>query len=124
MNFLVTEGYVDAAAAFEQESGTDAGVQLSSITDRMDIRKAVQAGDVPAAMERVNDLNPEVCWGMALGLGGAAAAAGGCCRCVPQPEVRVCWGTALGTGGAAGCCQRVPPPAPSPADAPLRGRPT
>lgn len=60
MDYLVTEGYVDAAAAFEAESGAQPGCQLSSITDRMEIRRAVQAGDVPAAIERVNDLNPEV----------------------------------------------------------------
>lgn len=60
MNYLVTEGYVDAAAAFQQETGTAPGVQLGSITDRMAIRRAVQAGDVVAAVERVNDLNPEV----------------------------------------------------------------
>jgi hypothetical protein len=60
MNFLVTEGYVDAARAFEEDSGTAPGVDLSSITDRMEIRKAVHSGDVDAAIERVNDINPEL----------------------------------------------------------------
>lgn len=60
MNFLVTEGYVDAARVFERESGTGPGVDLDQITDRMDIRKAVQSGDVEQAIERVNDLDPEI----------------------------------------------------------------
>jgi hypothetical protein len=60
MNFLVTEGYVEAAETFEKESGTSPGVDLSSIADRTAIRKAVQSGDVEDAIERVNDLNPEI----------------------------------------------------------------
>ena len=60
MNFLVTEGYVEAARMFERESGTGPGVDLESITDRMQIRKAVQNGNVEDAIDRVNDLNPEI----------------------------------------------------------------
>jgi hypothetical protein len=60
MNFLVTEGYVEAARMFESESGTAPGVDLESITDRMQIRKAVQNGDEEDAIDRVNDLNPEI----------------------------------------------------------------
>lgn len=54
------QGYVDAARTFESESGTAPGVQLSTIMDRMEIRKAVQAGQVEEAIDKVNDLNPEV----------------------------------------------------------------
>lgn len=54
------QGYVDAARMFESESGTAPGVQLSTIMDRMEIRKAVQAGQVEEAIDKVNDLNPEV----------------------------------------------------------------
>ena len=60
MNFLVTEGYVDAARALQRETGTDPGVDLAAIRDRMEIRRAVQSGDIEAAIERVNDLNPEI----------------------------------------------------------------
>eukprot|EP00879_Flechtneria_rotunda_P005177 GHRR01005459.1.p1 GENE.GHRR01005459.1~~GHRR01005459.1.p1 ORF type:complete len:230 (+),score=84.88 GHRR01005459.1:272-961(+) len=60
MNFLVTEGYVEAARQFEQESGTAPGVELSTIADRVEIRKAVQSGQVEEAIEKVNDLNPEI----------------------------------------------------------------
>ncbi len=58
---LCVQGYVDAARAFESESGTSPGLDLNAITDRMEIRKAVQSGDVEEAIERTNDLDPEVC---------------------------------------------------------------
>ncbi|KAF9672299.1 hypothetical protein SADUNF_Sadunf11G0026900 [Salix dunnii] len=59
MNFLVTEGYVDAAEKFQMESGTDR-IDLATITDRMAVKKAVQCGNVEDAIEKVNDLNPEI----------------------------------------------------------------
>ncbi|KAF8029881.1 hypothetical protein BT93_E2334 [Corymbia citriodora subsp. variegata] len=59
MNFLVTEGYVDAAEKFRMESGTE-HIDLTTITDRMAVKKAVQCGNVEDAIEKVNDLNPEI----------------------------------------------------------------
>lgn len=38
-----------------------ADIDLGTITDRMAVRKAVQCGQVEDAIEKVNDLNPEVC---------------------------------------------------------------
>lgn len=60
MNFLVTEGFVDAAEKFRKESGTEPDIDLSTITDRMAVKKAVQCGNVEDAIEKVNDLNPEI----------------------------------------------------------------
>lgn len=60
MNYLVVEGYKDAAEQFSIESGLAPMVDIASIQDRMDIRRAVQSGNVDAAIERVNDLNPDV----------------------------------------------------------------
>ncbi|XP_071935015.1 protein GID8 homolog isoform X5 [Coffea arabica] len=60
MNFLVTEGYVDAAEKFRKESGTEPDIDLATITDRMAVKKAVQCGNVEDAIEKVNDLNPEI----------------------------------------------------------------
>ncbi|XP_021847785.1 protein GID8 homolog isoform X2 [Spinacia oleracea] len=59
MNFLVTEGYVDAAEKFRTESGTE-HIDLATIMDRMAVKKAVQCGNVEDAIEKVNDLNPEI----------------------------------------------------------------
>ncbi|KAK1260194.1 hypothetical protein QJS04_geneDACA022527 [Acorus gramineus] len=60
MNFLVTEGYVEAAEKFRMESGTEPDIDLATITDRMAVKKAVQCGNVKDAIEKVNDLNPEI----------------------------------------------------------------
>lgn len=57
---MLQQGYVEAAESFSKESNTQPGVDLAAITDRMEIRKAVQSGDIQDAIERVNDLNPEV----------------------------------------------------------------
>ncbi|KAE8806086.1 pg4 [Hordeum vulgare] len=60
MNFLVTEGLVDAAHRFRLESGTQPEIDLATIIDRMEVKKAVQSGNVQEAVERINDLNPTV----------------------------------------------------------------
>lgn len=60
MNYLVIEGYKDAAEKFSRESGLQPGIDLASIQDRMNIRNSIQAGDIEDAIERVNDLDPEV----------------------------------------------------------------
>eukprot|EP00762_Andalucia_godoyi_P007266 ANDGO_08084.mRNA.1 Glucose-induced degradation protein 8 homolog len=60
MNYLVIEGYQEAAQLFETESGVSAGIDLSTIQERMQIRSAVERGDIHAAIDKVNDLNPEI----------------------------------------------------------------
>ena len=64
---------MDAARAFQEESGTDPGADLHGIAGRMEIRAAVQGGRIEDAIDRVNDLDPEV---RARGARAAAAAAG------------------------------------------------
>ncbi|ONL95756.1 LisH and RanBPM domains containing protein [Zea mays] len=60
MNFLVTEGFVDAADKFRIESGTQPEIDLAIIADRMEVKRAVQSGNVQEAIEKINDLNPTV----------------------------------------------------------------
>ncbi|GJJ78930.1 glucose-induced degradation protein 8 [Entomortierella parvispora] len=60
MNYLIIEGYKDAAEKFSQESGATPPVNLESIQDRMIVRTAIQRGNIEEAIERVNDLNPEI----------------------------------------------------------------
>ncbi|XP_051128724.1 protein GID8 homolog [Andrographis paniculata] len=60
MNFLVTEGYLDAAEKFQLESSTEPGVDLATGIDRMAVKKALQGGYVEDAIGKVNDLNPEI----------------------------------------------------------------
>ncbi|KAG5460440.1 MAG: hypothetical protein BJ554DRAFT_7509, partial [Olpidium bornovanus] len=60
MNYLVIEGYKNAAERFSAESGIVPMVDLASIQQRMEMRNAIQQGRIEEAIERVNDLNPEV----------------------------------------------------------------
>ncbi|KAF9584655.1 hypothetical protein BGW38_005706 [Lunasporangiospora selenospora] len=60
MNYLIIEGYKDAAEKFSQESGAKPPVNLDSIQDRMIVRTAIQRGNIEEAIEKVNDLNPEI----------------------------------------------------------------
>lgn len=62
MDYLVIEGYKSAAEEFSQEASLTPPVDFESIESRMDIREALQRGDVEDAITRVNDLNPEVSW--------------------------------------------------------------
>lgn len=63
MDYLVIEGYKSAAEEFSQEARLAPPVDFESIESRMEIREALQRGDVEDAITRVNDLNPEVCVG-------------------------------------------------------------
>lgn len=60
MDYLVIEGYKDAAQRFSSETGINPQVDLESIENRMIIRSAIQRGDVEDAIGRVNELDPEV----------------------------------------------------------------
>ena len=60
MDYLVIEGYKDAAESFVKEANLTPNIDLNSIENRMNIRNAVQSGQIEAAIEMVNDLDPEV----------------------------------------------------------------
>ena len=67
MDYLVIEGYKSAAEEFSKEAGMESPVDFDSIENRMNIREALQRGDVGEAITQVNDLNPEVsCFPCAL----------------------------------------------------------
>jgi len=60
MNYLVIEGYMEAAEKFQQESGTEPEVDLKSIANRMAVRNAIQSGNIEDGIERVNKLDPKI----------------------------------------------------------------
>ncbi|KAF8647922.1 hypothetical protein AX16_006454 [Volvariella volvacea WC 439] len=60
MDYLVIEGYKSAAEEFSKEAGIEPPVDFDSIESRMNIREALQRGDIEDAITRVNDLNPEI----------------------------------------------------------------
>jgi hypothetical protein len=61
LDYLVVEGFADAAISFARETGQPADIDQSLIQERMDIRDAIEEGRVEEAVRRVNELDPEVC---------------------------------------------------------------
>ncbi|XP_073147562.1 protein GID8 homolog isoform X2 [Henckelia pumila] len=60
MNFLVTEGFADAAKTFGFESGTK-HIDLATVkAGRMVVKKAVQNGHVLDAIEKIHNLDPAI----------------------------------------------------------------
>ncbi|XP_037936769.1 glucose-induced degradation protein 8 homolog [Teleopsis dalmanni] len=60
MNYLVTEGFKEAAEKFQHEAGLEPLIELNSLDDRILIREAVQNGRIQEATHLVNQLHPEL----------------------------------------------------------------
>jgi hypothetical protein len=60
MNYLVTEGFKDAAEKFQEEAGVSAGQDLSMLDNRISIRDNIQAGNIEEAISLVNQLHPQL----------------------------------------------------------------
>ncbi|KAF7799269.1 hypothetical protein EIP86_010501 [Pleurotus ostreatoroseus] len=60
MDYLVIQGFKSAAEEFSREAEIKSPVDLESIESRMNIREALQRGDVSEAITLVNDLDPEI----------------------------------------------------------------
>jgi len=59
-NYLLTEGFKDAAIIFSKEAEVPLGTGLTNMDERIKIRTAVQQGNIDEAMKMVTTLNPEV----------------------------------------------------------------
>jgi hypothetical protein len=60
MNYLVTEGFKEAAEKFRMESGIQPSVDLDTLDERIKIRDAIQNGRIEEAISLVNNLHPEL----------------------------------------------------------------
>ena len=60
LDYLLVEGFQDAAQSFAAEAQLEASNDLSAVAKRMTIRKTLEAGDVATAFDLVNDLDPSV----------------------------------------------------------------
>ncbi|KAJ8916227.1 hypothetical protein NQ315_016366 [Exocentrus adspersus] len=60
MNYLVTEGFKEAAEKFQQESGVLPSVDLQTLDDRIRIRDAIMTGRIQEATALINQLHPEL----------------------------------------------------------------
>ena len=61
MDYLVNEGYPIAAKKFAVEANIPLLLVLSeTIQERVEIRNAILGGQIQTAIEKINDLNPQV----------------------------------------------------------------
>lgn len=60
MDYLVTNGYPAAAKKFSAEANIQLTTDLQAIQERVDIRTAIHSGDIQVAVEKINELNPQV----------------------------------------------------------------
>lgn len=60
MDYLIREGYPSAAQKFALEANIQPTIDLESIQERVEIRTAIYGGDIQSAIEKINELNPQV----------------------------------------------------------------
>jgi len=60
MNYLVTEGFKEAAEKFQLESGITPSMDLNLMDNRIRIRDAIQGGRIQEATLLVNQLHPDL----------------------------------------------------------------
>jgi hypothetical protein len=60
MDYLVSEGYPRAAEKFAKEANIQLPLEEESIQSRVEIRRAIHAGDIDTAITKINDLNPQI----------------------------------------------------------------
>ena len=65
MDYLITQGYPQAAERFAREAkislNFDLEIKSQTIQDRVQIREAIHRGDLQSAIELINELDPQVC---------------------------------------------------------------
>jgi hypothetical protein len=60
MDYLVTEGFKEAAEKFSQETGLKPEVDLAILDDRIRVKEAIQRGDIDEAIQLINDYDQEI----------------------------------------------------------------
>lgn len=60
MNYLVTEGFKEAADKFGVETGISYPYDSESLNERIKIREAIEAGHIEIAINLINNLHPEL----------------------------------------------------------------
>jgi hypothetical protein len=60
MEYLISEGYPNAAHKFAVEANLTHEGSQASFAARVEIKRAIMSGRIEDAMESINDLNPEV----------------------------------------------------------------
>lgn len=61
MDYLIKEGYPDSARKFAMEANLKKPTNDDEIRIRVEIKNAIHSGQIQTAIEKINELNPEVC---------------------------------------------------------------
>ena len=64
MEYLISEGYPEAAQRFALEANIEPELDVDSIQERVEIREAIASGHIQSAIEKINELNPQVSTGL------------------------------------------------------------
>lgn len=60
MDYFISEGYADAARMLAKEANIRPTADAELIHERKAIKDDILAGEIQSAIERLNDLNPQV----------------------------------------------------------------
>ena len=60
MDYLISEGYPSAAQKFAHEANIRPVVDVDAVEERVAIREALHKGNIQVAIEKINELNPQV----------------------------------------------------------------
>ncbi|KAJ5929239.1 hypothetical protein N7454_007087 [Penicillium verhagenii] len=60
MDYLITNGYPAAAKKFAVEANIQRKPDLDFIQERVEIRTAIHSGNIQLAIEKINELNPQI----------------------------------------------------------------
>lgn len=60
MDYLITEGYPSAARKFAAEANIQPKADFERINERVEIRDSIHRGDMQTAIEKINELNPQL----------------------------------------------------------------
>lgn len=60
LDYLVSEGYPESAQNFVVEANIQPRIDIGPIQERVEIRNLIHNGDIQSAIERINELNPQI----------------------------------------------------------------
>ncbi|PYI17173.1 hypothetical protein BO99DRAFT_444840 [Aspergillus violaceofuscus CBS 115571] len=60
MDYLITNGYPAAAKKFALEANIQPRADIEAIQERVEIRTAIHSGNIQTAIEKINELNPQI----------------------------------------------------------------
>ncbi len=66
MEYLISGPYPEAAQRFALEANIEPELDVGSIQERVEIREAISSGDIQSAIEKINEMNPQVSPGSSL----------------------------------------------------------